>query len=73
MILFFSLCHPTLTLYARILYESMDSLVINSENIAMVYRELLRFEHLDDAVNIAKFMLTSFMTWIRVTWNHHLQ
>lgn len=37
--------------YAAILYQSMGSPTINSDNVWNIYRELLhRFEHLDDAV-----------------------
>ena len=43
---------PEFEKYATILYESMRSPAVNSENIWDVYQELLvRFEQLDDAVD----------------------
>jgi hypothetical protein len=43
---------PEFEKYARILYQSMGSPTLTSENIWEVYRELLaRFEQLDDAVD----------------------
>ena len=48
----FELVPPEFGQYADILYQSMGSPIINSENIWNIYRELIyRFEHLDDAVN----------------------
>ena len=48
----FELVPPEFGQYATILYQSMGSPAINSENVWNIYRELLhRFEHLDDAVN----------------------
>ena len=48
----FALVPPEFGEYATILYQSMGSPAINSENVWHIYRELLhRFEHLDDAVN----------------------
>ena len=48
----FELVPPEFGRYARILFQSMGSPVVDSENVWGVYRELLhRFEHLDDAVN----------------------
>lgn len=48
----FQLVPPEFGEYAGILFESMGSPNINSENIWEIYRELVyRFEHLDDAVD----------------------
>ena len=49
----FELVSPEFSQYATILYPSMGSPVINSENVWDIYCELhYRFEHLDDdAVN----------------------
>jgi len=48
----FQLVPPEFGEYAGILFESMGSPDINSENIWEIYRELVyRFEHLDDAVD----------------------
>lgn len=48
----FELVPPEFGQYASILYQSMGSPSINSDNVWNIYRELLhRFEHLDDAVN----------------------
>lgn len=48
----FQLVPPEFGKYAGILYESMGSPTIKSDNIWEIYRELLhRFEHLDDAVD----------------------
>ena len=48
----FELVPPEFGQYATILYRSMGSPTINSDNVWNIYCELLhRFEHLDDAVN----------------------
>lgn len=48
----FQLGPPEFGEYAGILFESMGSPDISSENIWEIYRELVyRFEHLDDAVD----------------------
>ena len=49
----FQLVPPKFGEYAGILYESMGSPDINSENIWEIYRELIHhFEHLDEAVDL---------------------
>ena len=49
----FQLVPPKFGEYSGILYESMGSPDINSENIWEIYRELIHhFEHLDEAVDL---------------------
>ena len=50
--LVFELVPPKYGQYATILYQSMGSPTINSENVWNIYWELLhQFEHLDNAVD----------------------
>ena len=71
----FQLVPPELSEYAGILFESMGSPNINSENIWEMYCELVYcFEHLNNTVDfIEQFTSISWMTRVMLQmWNHQL-